>query len=145
MTGTTDPPVPAPPPTIQAARGLLVLVALYHVAFPLLELSQTHLAGVRLVQSVGQNAFLLLLAAGLIWKLPTGHRWARRPATFSQVLTIATAALMWPAASDLVATVLAADALSVTIIILLWVPSSTRTFFARPRHHSTVHATPSVP
>jgi NADH:ubiquinone oxidoreductase subunit 2 (subunit N) len=140
MTNTAaDSPVAAPPHAIQATRGLLVLVALYHLAFPLLELLQTHLAGVKLAQSVGQNAFLLVLTAVLVCKLPSGHRWVRRPATFSQVLTIVTGALMWPAASDLVTTVLAIDAVSVTIIILLWVPSSSRQLFARSRRHSTVH------
>jgi hypothetical protein len=145
MTRTTDLPVAEAPRTIQAARALLMLVVLYHLGFPLLELLQTHAAGVRLAQSIAQNAFLLVLTAVLICKLPTGHRWARRPATFSQILTIVTGALMWPAALDLIVTILAADALSVAIVILLWIPSSTRTFFARSRHHSTVHPTPSVP
>ena len=145
MTGTSeDSPVVVPPRAVQIARGLLVFVAMYHLAFPLLELFQTHLAGAKLIQGVTQNSFLLIVTTVLIWKLPSGHRWALRPATFSQVLTIITGAILWPTASDLIVIVLIADALSVMIIILLWVPSSARTFFTLARHHASVRATPSV-
>ncbi len=145
MTGTSaSTPVVVPPRAVRMARGLLVLIAIYHLAFPLLEGFQTHLAGVRLIQSVAQNSFLLAITTALIWKLPTGHRWALRPATFSQVLTIVTGAILWPAASDLVVTVLVADVLSATIILLLWVPRSARAFFTPARQHASVRAAPGV-
>jgi hypothetical protein len=83
-----------------------------------------------MIQSIAQNAVLLMVTALVIWKLPSGRRWVRRPATFSQVFSIVGAILIWPTTPALVSLVIAADVLSAAILILVWAPPASRAFFA---------------
>lgn len=120
---------PSPPAAVQVTRVLLGLVALDHLVFLLVMGVDRRADGGHLVPSLVSNCFLLVLSTALVFALPTGHRWARRPATISQFFGVTLSALLWPAGTALVAVVPTVDVLSVAVIALLWGPRSSRKFF----------------
>jgi hypothetical protein len=122
-------PNPAPW-AVRVARVLLGLIALDHLVFLLAILIDRRADGGHLIPSLVSNGFLLVLSTALVFALPTGHRWARRPATISQCFGITLSALLWPTGTVLVGVVPTVDVISVAVVALLWAPAASREFFA---------------
>jgi hypothetical protein len=155
-----------PPRPVTVARILLGVVAVDHVAVPAVSL--THIPALRAAVSVAHPAYdppaitravdtvlatslavhlpLLILTAVLVWKLPTGHPWALRPATVSQALGIVFSGLSSAPLPALHALVPVVDAVQLAVIVMLWAPRTSRAFFsahARSRRIRRIHTQPA--
>jgi hypothetical protein len=81
-----------------------------------------------LARTVAVHLPLLILTAVLIWKLPSGHPWARRPASVSQGFGTIFSVLSSAPLRALQTLIPFVDTIQLTVIVLLWVPRSSRTF-----------------
>lgn len=138
--------VPAP---VRSAQVLLALVALTHLAVPLVmwadqgplreQIAAQHpdLGAAEVIRSaelavnfaVAFHAVLLALCAVLAWKLGTARPWTRRLTTVSQLLSILFSAFSWASSPMFHAVIPVIGAVQLIIVALLWFPAPAREFF----------------
>lgn len=138
------------PRPVRAASVVLGLVSVYHLSValaavllrPLLRqdivlqhpaadtaaVGQTLDASTTL--SLAVHLPLFILTAILAWRLPTGHPFAVRPATVSQLFGIVFAYASTPPFRDLHPFVPLVIATQAAVVALLWFPAASRAFFA---------------
>jgi uncharacterized membrane protein len=144
----TAPSVEHEPTAVTSARALLALVAVFHLLVPLYTLTHlsqlTHdiatdhpgghpasrLATSATVTALAVHLPLLALTGFLAVALRSAHPWTRRPATVSQLFGIAFAAASTPPLHALHPLVPLAISLSTAVVVLLWAPAASRSFFA---------------
>ena len=117
----------AVPAFVQLARLLLAAVAGGHLVA--LAILQTRSAGGASAGAWVLHLLLALLMVVFIWKLPTGHRWFRRPATMSQVLSIGFSLLLWSSPINYRPLIPVLDVAGLVAVVLLWLPNESRLFF----------------
>ncbi|WP_433201379.1 hypothetical protein ACQP00_30435 [Dactylosporangium sp. CS-047395] len=138
---------------VQCGRALLALIAASHVVVPVVMLADpdptrrqviadhpqfdaatvTASVDAALVAAAVFHGLLFALAALLIWRLPTGRPWTRRLATVSQLLSVAFGVVSWSSSPQFHAVIPIVSAAEAAVVLLLWLPRSSRAFFARHR------------
>ncbi|MFI1990021.1 hypothetical protein [Actinoplanes sp. NPDC020271] len=142
--------VPRSPSPIRAARVLLALIALSHLAVPIVmqvdrgvlhdEIASRHpgfgatavtrSVDIAVTSAVVFHGVLLVLCAVLIGKLRTAQPWTRRLTTASQLLSVAFGAFSWSSTPMFHAVIPVIGAVQLVTVVLLWAPRSARAFFA---------------
>jgi hypothetical protein len=139
------------PRAVQAARGLLGLVALSHLIVPIVmwanrddlrttiadrspefgaaELDKAVAAAVG--AAVVFHVLLLVLSLWLIVKLPAGRSWVRRLTTVSQLLSVVFSLVSWSSSSMFHVVIPIVGLAELVLVVLLWVPSESKAFFRR--------------
>jgi hypothetical protein len=139
------------PRAVQAARGLLGLVALSHLIVPILmwanrddlrmtiadrspefgaaELDKAVAAAVG--AAVVFHVLLLVLSLWLILKLLTGRPWVRRLTTVSQLLSVVFSFVSWSSSPMFHVVIPIVGLAELVLVVLLWVPSESKAFFRR--------------
>lgn len=120
---------PTVPTPVQVTRALLFLMILGHLLT--VASLQTQSAAGPSVGAWALHVSLAFLMAVFIWKLPTGHRWVRRPTTMSQVLSIGFSFLLWSSSINYRPLIPVQAIIGGIAVALLWIPHSSRQFFAR--------------
>ncbi|MFI5729913.1 hypothetical protein ACIA49_07285 [Kribbella sp. NPDC051587] len=148
------------PRAVQAARGLLGLVALSHLIVPIVmwanrdELRTTiadrspEFGAAELDKAVAAavgaafvfHVLLLVLSLWLIVKLPTGRPWVRRLTTVSQLLSVVFSFVSWSSSPMFHVVIPIVGLAELVLVVLLWVPSESRTFFLRAEPNGSATA-----
>jgi hypothetical protein len=146
------------PVPVTIARVLLAIVSAYHLFIPLftlthLELLRSDVAGntpgiapadvdhattSAVTIALAVHIPLVVLTGFLAVALSSGHPWTLRPATVSQVLSIAFSTVSTPPFDLLRLLVPVFIAVGIAIIVLLWAPGTSRAFFrSHPRSRAS--------
>lgn len=145
--------IPAP---VRLARGLLVLVAVSHLAVPVVMWTDqgalsSKVAGAHpgfsaaevattvhstLIVASAFHGIFLLLCLLLAWKLPTARPWTRRLTTITQLLSVLFSAVSWSSSPMFHPVIPFIDAAEVVIVALLWGPRPARAFFSTAQSSS---------
>lgn len=138
------------PDSVIAATAVLGIVSLYHLGVALATLiGQSDLrvaialqrprAGAEAIEQMLASATalslavhlpLFILTALLSLKLPTGHPFALRPATVSQLFGVAFAYASAPPFRGLQPLIPMVIAVQAAVVVLLWIPPASRAYFA---------------
>jgi hypothetical protein len=141
------------PKTVQAARVLLVLIALAHLVIPAVmgarqdslrdQIAASHpefgaaevarSAHLAVVSGAVFHGLLLVLCVLLAVKLATGRPWTRRLATVSQLLSVVFGVVSWSSSPMFHAVVPAVATAQLAVVVLLWAPATARHFFTAAR------------
>jgi hypothetical protein len=145
-TSTRTARLPAP---VQLARVLLAVVAVSHLAVPVVmwagrsalrdriasqhpEFGSSEIAksvDIAVVSGAVFHGALLVLCALTAWKLATGRPWTRRLVTISQPLSVVFSLVSWSSSPMFHAVIPVIGAAQVLIVALLWAPRQARGFF----------------
>lgn len=77
------------------------------------------------------HGVLLALSVGLAIALEKPREWLRRLATVSQLIAILFSVVSWRSSAMFHGIIPLVDAAQIGIVLLLWIPRSARSFFAR--------------
>ena len=157
MTPNTTAPRRLPAP-VTTARILLAIVSAYHLFIPLFTITHLELLRsdlVRRTPGISSDGLdyaissattialtvhipLFLLTGILAFALSSGHPWALRPATVSQLFSIGFSTISTPPFDVLRLLIPAFIGVGIAIIVLLWAPRTSRAFFAaHPRSRAS--------
>jgi len=137
---------PNRPKPVQAARVLLALVGLSHLLVPVVmavredalrdQIAAQHpdfgtaavarSADVAVLSGAVFHGVLFVLCVLLAVKLATDRPWTRRLTTVSQLLSVVFGFVSWSSSPMFHAVIPVAAALQVAVVVLLWLPRSSR-------------------
>ncbi|WP_163507347.1 hypothetical protein [Fodinicola acaciae] len=136
------------PPPVTLARVLLLLIALSHVAIPVVmwlrkgeiaqeiaaqhpEVSVAAATTAALVAAAVFHGVLFVVNGWLAWIVPSGRRWTRWVVTGVQVAAVGFGFVSWGSSGMFHLVIPVVDVVAVGVIGLLWLPKGPRGFFAR--------------